>query len=180
VTPDRERTLISSRLALEPIGPQHGEVLFDVLSDPSAYTFLPSDPPASPSALRERYAFLAHRQSPDGREVWLNWALRVLAAGTYVGVVQATVLPSQTALLAYELGTRHWGFGYASEACQVVLGELVEQYGTGTVTALVDTRNGRSIRLLERLGFARTGFVADADYFKGASSDEYVYKWGAP
>jgi len=41
--------------------------------------------------------------------------------------------------------------------------------------AYVDTRNKASIRLLERLGFERVDATKDADFFKGESSDEYVY-----
>jgi len=180
MTPDRERIINSSRLALEPIGSHHADALLEVLSDPSIYTYLPSDPPSTRVALRDRYSYLARRQSPDGREVWLNWALRLLATGDYAGTVQATVGPNQAALLAYELGSPYRGLGYATEACQAVRNELVTAYGVVAIKALVDTRNDRSIRLLERLGFLRTGFVADADHFKGATSDEYVYEWDVP
>jgi ribosomal-protein-alanine N-acetyltransferase len=177
--PDTERTLISPRLALEPIEGRHAEALFGLLQDPSIYVYVPTEPPASVSALRERYEYLARRKSPDGREAWLNWAVRVQETGAYAGTIQATVRPDATALLAYELGAGHRGAGYATEACEAVIRELVDGHGVAEVVALVDTRNARSIRLLERLGFERTRHVVGADHFKGSSSDEYEYRWSA-
>ena len=53
------------------------------------------------------------------------------------------------------------------------------------VSALVDTRNEASWRLLEALGFKRNGTIKNADHFKGKPSDECVYEikrgeWNAP
>ena len=53
---------------------------------------------------------------------------------------------------------------------------LCNEAGLTTASALVDTRNAKSIALLERLGFVRTRVIKDADFFKGASSDEYEYQ----
>ena len=172
-----ERSLFSERLVLEPIGVRHAESLFDVLQDPTLYTFVPTEPPGSVAQLEARYAVLARRRSPDGLEVWLNWALRLTSAGSYVGTVQATVRPDRTALLAYELGAPYRGAGSASEACRTVLSELADSFGVGEVLAYVDTRNERSYRLLERLGFERVAVIEGADHFKGSSSDEYQYRW---
>jgi hypothetical protein len=74
---NQDRTLSSMRLTLEPIQGRHSELLFDVLQDTSIYTYIPTEPPTSKAALRARYEWLAQRQSPDGSEVWLNWAIRL-------------------------------------------------------------------------------------------------------
>jgi RimJ/RimL family protein N-acetyltransferase len=175
-----ERTLTSSRLALEPIRPRHAELLFDVLQDASIYTYMPTEPPRSRDALRGWYERLARRRSPDGSETWLNWAIRLRATTLYVGTAQATIRGDATALLAYELGTQYRGAGYATEACRAVMRELVDAFGVREIRAHVDTRNERSIRLLERLGFDRTAHLPQADFFDGAWSDEYVYGWAPP
>ncbi len=86
------------------------------------------------------------------------------------------MLAGGKALIAYELGAEHWGRGYAAEACGRVVSLLFDGYRVGVIEAEVDTRNGRSIRLLERLGFARVSRREDADYFKGAPSHEYTYR----
>ncbi len=113
----------------------------------------------SHSALLARYEWLARRQSPQGDETWLNWAIRLEASTlkggrVYIGTVQMTIGEDATALLAYELGSAYRGAGYATEACQTVMREVVEVYKVREIQAHVDTRNERSILLLERLGFA--------------------------
>lgn len=53
---------------------------------------------------------------------------------------------------------------------------LRKDYGVAEITAEVDTRNRSSFQLLERLGFMRLDIREGADFFKGSSSDEYVYR----
>jgi [ribosomal protein S5]-alanine N-acetyltransferase len=176
----RECDLSSLRLVLEPIEERHGDLLFDVLQDATIYTFIPTEPPRSRTELRARYLRLMTRHSPDGSEVWLNWAVRLQSPRVYIGTIQATVRADATALIAYELGTAYRGSGYGTEACRAVIAELVDGYGVSGIHAYVDTRNERSIRLLERLGFDQIRHIRDADHFKGSSSDEYEYRLAPP
>jgi ribosomal-protein-alanine N-acetyltransferase len=55
------------------------------------------------------------------------------------------------------------------------VGAVVEHLFSETVHAEIDTRNAASIRLVEGLGFERVEIVRDADWFKGAASDEFRY-----
>jgi ribosomal-protein-alanine N-acetyltransferase len=171
--------LTTARLVLEPIEERHAERLFALLQDASIYAFIPAEPPHSLPALRDRYASLTTRHSADRSELWLNWAVRVVASGDYVGTVQATVRPDESAVIAYELGSEFRGRGLATEACQAVISELVASYSVHRISAFVDTRNAPSMRLLERLDFERTRRIPNADFFKGASSDEYEFVWHA-
>ncbi|MCY0386153.1 GNAT family protein [Robbsia sp. Bb-Pol-6] len=43
--------------------------------------------------------------------------------------------------------------------------------------AEIDTRNQASTGTIEKLGFERVRVVPQADYFKGAASDEYHYSY---
>ncbi len=170
-----ETILETDRLLLEPILETHAEPLFAVLQDSRIYRYTPQEPPAL-EALRVRYQKLSSRLSPAGDQAWLNWAVRFKAGGRYIGRVEATVTAESSAEIAYELGPPFWGQGYAVEACRPVLALLFEGYGVSEVNAQVDTRNVPSIALLERLGFERTAFQPEADFFKGSSSDEYTYR----
>jgi ribosomal-protein-alanine N-acetyltransferase len=67
--------------------------------------------------------------------------------------VQATVEPDLSAHVAYVLGSRYWGHGYAQRAVQAMLEHLVSAYSVEGFLATVEADNQRSIRLLERLGF---------------------------
>ena len=162
-------------LTLEPIRGSHAAETFAYLCDPAHYTFIPQEPPKSLEVLRERYERLESGRSPNGCELWLNWAVR-LHTGGVAGLVQATGYPDGRAAIAYEFFAPFRGRGVATEAIRATLLHLRDGPQLTKATALVDTRNGKSIRLLERLGFVRTRFIKDADFFKGATSDEYGYE----
>ena len=176
---DPELPLETPRLLLEPLVVGHATALFDPLQAPELYTYIPQDPPSSQEALKTRYEPLSSRRSPDGREVWLNWALRQRASGAYVGTVQATVRADHTALLAYMIFVPFWRQGYAREGCARVLTHVFEEYHVSQVIAEIDTRNTNSIQLVEALGFTRVATTPGADFFKGAVSDEYRYELSA-
>ena len=165
---------LTERLQIEPLELRHAAELHAVLSDPEIYRFIPQDPP-SLGQLERRYLYLERRTSPDGTVQWLNWALRLRETGNLIGTIQATIMADKAAMIAYELGPDYWGQGYATEALKWLLDSWTESGEVYSARAYVDTRNKASIRLLERLGFERVDATKDADFFKGESSDEYVY-----
>lgn len=146
------RSLQTSSLTLEPQTAAHAEEMFAVLSDPAIYTF-ENKPPPSFEWLRERFTKLESRLSSDGRDRWLNWVIRV-PTSKLIGYLQATVRPNGSAAIAYELSSAYWGRGLAREAIQAMIGELVENYQVKIFFAVGKAENFRSIRLLQRLGFA--------------------------
>ena len=70
-----------------------------------------------------------------------------------IGYVQATVRNDGSALIAYELGSVFWGRGLGREAVSAMISELVSQYDTRELWAVLKRANHRSMRLLTRLGF---------------------------
>jgi len=170
-----DEPLRSERLVLEPLVEAHAEALFAGFSDPRLHTYIPTDPPASIDALRDRYRRLAKRTSPDGRERWLNWATRLAAQPIYVGLIEATVREDATASLAYFVFSEHARRGYGSESAGIVVDHLHRALRVRAVQANIDSRNLASIRLVERLGFIRESLVLEADHFKGSGSDELVF-----
>lgn len=182
MTPDEihlvapEATLETPRLVLEPLLPAHAPRLYEKLQDERLYEFIPQNPPASLKALQDRHEALASRRSPDGREAWLNWAVRERSSGEYVGTLEASVELDPLAYIAYIVFVPYQRQGLAAEACGRLLEHLFEDYRVGVVAAEIDTRNAGSIALVESLGFGRVAFVKDADHFKGSTSDEYRYE----
>jgi len=170
-----EATLETPRLLLEPLLPAHAPVLFEQLQDERLYQYIPQDPLAG-TALQDRYEALSSRRSPDGREAWLNWAVRERRSGDYAGTLETTVYKNLTAEVAYMVFVPYQRRGLAAEACGRLLAHLFEDYQVSVVAAEIDTRNAASIALVESLGFERVGFQKDADQFKGSSSDEYRYE----
>jgi ribosomal-protein-alanine N-acetyltransferase len=173
-----ETILRCGRVLLEPIVPAHADALFDSIQDPRLYTYIPHEPPATREALRARYLRWSARQSADGSESWLNFAVREAASATYVGTVQATLVPGGESQIAYEVFPPFWRRGLASAACEGLLHHVFSSWPVDRLRASCDTRNAASFGLLEKLGFTRVGLVEGADHFKGATSDEYVYEIG--
>ncbi len=150
--------LETDRLVLEPQVVAHADEMFRVLSDPAIYEF-ENAPPASLEALRERFRTLESRRSPNGRQHWLNWVVRRRDGGAAIGYVQATVLEDGDALIAYEFGSAWWGHGFATEALATAMDHLQRVYAARRIGAVFKRANGRSRRLLERVGLraAATG-----------------------
>lgn len=145
------------RLRLEPLLELHARELFAGLSAPALYAFMDEAPPTSEAALAERYRFLEARRSPDGSELWLNWALFARESRDYVGTVQATVRAGGETEIAYVLLPPAEGRGFASEAVAAMLAALRNSFGARAFIAHVDPRNRASIALLDRLGFTCAG-----------------------
>ena len=62
-------------------------------------------PPDDVEVLRERFERWEQRRSPDGAELWLNWAVRLREERRAIGVLQATVADDETAI-AWTIGMR--------------------------------------------------------------------------
>jgi [ribosomal protein S5]-alanine N-acetyltransferase len=149
------RAVVAAGLTLEPQRAAHAGEMFEVLGDPAIYEY-ENEPPTSLDWLRARFARLESRRSPDGREQWLNWVIR-LPDSRLAGYVQATVHPSGRAAIAYVLASRHWGRGLATRAVEAMIEELGTSHGVAGLSAVLKRANARSRRLLERLAFSRAG-----------------------
>jgi ribosomal-protein-alanine N-acetyltransferase len=144
-------TLTAGSLRLEPQLASHATPMFELLCDPAIYEF-GNAPPASESALRRRFELLETRRSADGSQQWLNWVVR-LPSGELAGYVQATVHEPARAYVAYELASRFWRRGIATQALQALLRELASTYAVRDAFAVLLTGNFRSAGLLRKLGF---------------------------
>ena len=169
----------SERLLCIPVLEAHAAWTEPILRDAALYTWMPRDPPTL-EALKRRYSYWERRASPDGSELWWNWTLIRKGAdpetpGACVGTLQAGIdVAHLGATLAYIVGRDAQGQGYGTEAVNALIATL-RGLGVREVKAWVDTRNRPSIALLERVGLRRIEKIEGADFFKGASSDEWVY-----
>ncbi len=156
----RMRQVVAKSCVLVPQMRAHASEMFGVLSDPAIYEF-ENEPPPSEEWLATQYEHLESRVSADGTQKWLNWVVR-LPQGQLAGYVQATVLPSFQALVAYELNSRYWRRGIGSAALRAMLEELRTEYGVCRYIAVLKARNFRSRALLGRLGFEPAGEIEAA------------------
>lgn len=145
----------TGRLRLEPITAAHAPAMCAVLADPALYTVIGGQPPDLASLTR-RYAALAGQRSPDGTQAWLNWAVLLRAGGAAVGTVQATVVAEGGRLvaeLAWIVGVRHQGNGYAREAAGAVRGWLAAR-GVDRFRAHIHPGHAASARVAAAIGLA--------------------------
>ncbi|MEE9404559.1 MAG: GNAT family protein [Algisphaera sp.] len=171
-----EENIVGDRCVLEPILPKHAALLFDDLQSLELYRYIPHEPPVSLRALQDRYKAWSARGSSDGNETWLNYAVYGPKMGRYLGTLQATLHKEGKTDIAYEVFPPYWRQGVGRETVSLLTSCLFGGFDVELATAHVDTENTRSIKLLERLGFTRTAFLKNADYFKGRASDEYVFE----
>ena len=139
-------------LTLEPLSAAHAEAMFPVLAEPKLYEYLDYPPPPSIEHVRNAYARLERRLSPDGAQRWLNWVLR-LDNGELIGFVQATVVAPERAWIAYLLSSMQWGRGHARSSTAAMINHLIGVYGCTEFLATVEAQNRRSAALLEALSF---------------------------
>jgi RimJ/RimL family protein N-acetyltransferase len=155
------------RLALEPLRVDHAAEMAPVLADRSLYTFTGGEPPTLDD-LRERYARQATGRSPDGVESWLNWIVRRRSDGHAVGFVQAAISTEPpppapvTAVLAWVLGVRFQGQGYAREATAAVAGWL-ESVGVHRLVAYIHPDHHASMGVARALGLQSTAERVDGE-----------------
>jgi enoyl-CoA hydratase/carnithine racemase len=156
--------LESDRLVLEPLRVEHADELVPVLDDPALHEFI-GGRPASAEELRRRYARQVTGHSPDGRERWLNWVVRLRATGAAVGTAQATVrqdAAGASADLAWVIAGAHQGQGMAKEAAGLVAGWLRGQ-GVQRLGARIHPRHAASGAVARSIGLAPTATIVDGE-----------------
>lgn len=141
------------RLRLAPLRSADANEMFGVLDDERLHTFT-GGRPRTASELRAQYRKLACGISPDGREVWLNWIVRLQEGGAAIGTVQAGVVGSE-ADVAWVIGFQWQGCGYASEAaCRMV--SWLRAHGVTLITAAIHPDHVTSQAVARRIGLTRT------------------------
>lgn len=161
-------TLLTPLCILEPEVEAHAPEMYEVLCDPAIYQY-EGVPPPSLEKLANGIRRRESRISPDGKERWLNWVVR-LHSGELTGYVQGTVYETGAAYVGYEFASQYWRRGIGSSSVARMLDELRDSYSVHTFVAVLKTANFRSMGLLIKLGFS-LGTEEDAELYE-ADSDE--------
>lgn len=157
----RPEPIVTARLDLLPLRPDHAAEMAVVLADPELYAFIGGSP-ATPDELRRRYERLA-AGSPDPAVSWCNWVVRAREEGVLVGTVQATVTPGAgRAEVAWVVGTPWQGRGYAAEAARSLVGRLRER-GVRTVVAHIHPGHHASAAVAGAAGLTPTDEQQDGE-----------------
>ncbi len=167
--------LITSRLTIEPLTGNHAECFFEHLQNPAIYEWISSAPPKSIESLRDRWRARENRLDPKETVAWLNWAVRRVSDGVYVGKLDTEVNAANVATnVGYLFFPEFWGQGYASEAILTLTNHFAD-CGIVKMLATVTEGNLASYRVLEKSGFMKNRIIPDNDTVRGVKHNDVEY-----
>jgi RimJ/RimL family protein N-acetyltransferase len=151
---DKDCYLETPRLDLVPMVVADAKPLFELLKEPSLYTFIGASPPDNLSELAARIERWERRRSPSGDELWLNWTLRLRTDGKVVGYVQSTIT-NRSAELAWVIGSPWQGRGYATEAAFGLVKWIRDHFPLDDLRANIHQDHTASQVIARRIGLSR-------------------------
>jgi RimJ/RimL family protein N-acetyltransferase len=155
---DRETPLRTARLELRPLRVDDADEMVHVLGDAALHAFT-GGAPLAVDALRERYRRQVRGRSPDGKERWLNWIVRLAASDVALGYVQAAIVDEgakgAVANVAWVVGVPWQRRGYATEAARALVDWLRGQ-GIDAIEAYIAAGHVASQAVAARIGLERT------------------------
>lgn len=98
-----------------------------------------------------------------------SWA--ILADGTIIGSIGTYIMDGETQI-GYGIGREYWGRGYASRALTLFL----EQVDTRPLHGRAASDNIRSIKMLEKAGFKKTGAERAFALARNEEIEELLFK----
>ena len=167
-------TLRTTRLQLRPFVGADADALFAMHS--SAYVLRYWDaPPWTERERAERFIAACRQMADDGSGARV--AIERVSDRAFLGWCALTrwTPAYRSAATGYCLDDAAWGHGYATEAAGGLLQWAFDTLDLNRVQAEVDTRNGASARVLEKLGFVREGTLREDCVVNGEVSDSWVY-----
>jgi aminoglycoside 6'-N-acetyltransferase len=157
-----QRIIVSDRLSLEPVRPEHAEPLRALRVTPEVARWW--EPPAEGWPLAEE---------PDLH------SLTILVEGEVAGYIQFWEEPDPSGRHAdvdIFLGPAYQDRGLGSEAMRAVVRHLIDQRGHHRITLGTSVDNARAIRSYEKVGFRRVGVMRKSarSHLTGEWEDELL------
>ncbi|MFF8979637.1 GNAT family N-acetyltransferase [Streptomyces cellulosae] len=166
--------LHTDRLRLRPFTDADAAPLYSLHSDPHVLRYWDS-PPWTDPARAQRFLATCRRIEEEGTGARL--AVERGSDGAFIGWCGLVDWNPdfRSAVVCYVFGREVWGHGYATETVHGLLRWGFNTLDLNRVRADVDTRNGASARVLEKLGFVREGTLREDCVVDGDVSDSWVY-----
>jgi RimJ/RimL family protein N-acetyltransferase len=190
---DHLPTILAQRVSLRWLTGDDVPALFEVFGDREVMRYWSHEPLANVAEARE---YLRDIQACFARRELFQWGIELVDAASAArwqnardtdsaaasagegGVIGTCTLAKldadhRRAELGFALARRHWGHGYIAEAASALLDFAFTTLRLQRLTADADPRNKRSIRVLERLGFQREGYLR-AHYMVGGEKQDAI------
>ncbi len=162
--------LETERLVLRAPRRADARALLDAWRDADTMRYFGAEPLARiRDALDQIRDFTEETAAGDG----IRWTLTERGQDEYIGDIGYFdhVPEHSRAEVGFILARPYWRRGLMTEALAAVLDYGFEAMRLHRVEALVDPRNGRSLRTLERAGFRREGLLRDYEFERGEFID---------
>lgn len=167
-------TIAASRVSLRWLRERDVPALFSIFSHPEVMRYWSSPPYPDVAAARQ---LLEKIHACFAQKSLFQWGLVRNVEGDLIGTCTLSHLDVQNrrAEVGYALGRAHWGHGYVQEGVRALLAFAFDTLDLHRIEADVDPRNGPSVRVLERLGFSKEGYLRDRWIVNGEVSDSALY-----
>jgi len=165
--------LTTERLRLRPLAAEDEAALFEIFSDPEVMRYWSSTPWESRS---DAAKYIERIRRHFGTGDLYQWGVarreddRVIGTGTLAHVDAQ----NRRAEIGFALRRDHWGRGWMLEATTALVDFAFGELRLHRLEADVDPRNEASLRLLERLGFSREGYMRER-WLVGAEVNDTVF-----
>ena len=166
--------LQTPRLRLRPFEAGDADALFALQSDARVLRYWDS-PPWTDRSRADDFIVACRAMEEDGSGA--RFAIETQADSAFIGwCTMFRWNPRYRSLgIGYCFVESAWGRGYATEATRAMLQWAFDTLDLNRVDADLDTRNGASAKVLEKLGFQREGLKREDCIVSGEVSDSWIY-----
>lgn len=167
---DRIPQLTGDRIVLRPIEDSDLLSLFAIYSDEEVVKYWSS--PAM-TALAEAEELLVSIRSGFAKRELFEWGVALRETDELFGTCTLYNLDvrHRRGEIGFALRRTHWGRGFASEALSLALSFAFERLDLHRIEADADPENVQSLRLMERHGFKREGYLRERWHHLGEVRD---------
>lgn len=163
-----QQTLLTERLRLEPLGPEHFDGSWAALQDAETTRLTGTHAEFTEEQIR---GWLATRADEHDRA---DWAIIRRSDGAYLGEVVLSDLDPHNESMGFRIalaGEGLFGQGYGSEATRAVVDYGLDTVGLHRISLEVVEFNTRARRAYEKAGFREEGTMRDAWNWDGVRSN---------
>jgi RimJ/RimL family protein N-acetyltransferase len=166
-------TIDGGAVALRRLVAQDVPDLFAVFSDPAVMRYWDGAPMAS---MAEAQDYLAEIDEGFRTRVLFQWGIALPPDGRIIGTCTLLRLAAAHGRgeIGFAVGKGYWGRGYGTAAVSALIHFAFGELALHRLEADVDPRNERSLRLLERLGFTREGYLRERYAVGGELQDSVI------
>lgn len=162
-------TLQTPRLTLRSLELSDDADVFAVFSDPTVMRYWDG---AIMTTLQDATNYIDHIHHGFRRRELFQWGIAD-RQNAVLGTCTLTHCSDihERSEIGFAIRQERWGQGLGSEAVAAVVAFAFEKLNLHRIEADVDPRNDRSLRLLERLGFRREGYLRERYCINGERQD---------